>query len=145
MPAKKFRHDVVPDGSKRCTKCEMVKSLGAYPFNKSRKCWGSWCRACVRIAVGARAQTEERRKWQADYLARPDVRERRREAERKRRETHKASAKAYRSSPRGKLSHSRSAARAKLRAATDPARRARLQQLIESYTREIDRLARSVT
>jgi hypothetical protein len=137
------------EGEQRCIRCFKKKSLVAFCFLSGEGCkrrrsprYHSWCRSCVRIADGERRQTEEYRTWMAAYLNRPDVRERRARADRKRSEKRRAYKQAINQTVRGKLMHCRRQARISLAKATTDERRRHVEVLIASYTREIDRLDR---
>jgi hypothetical protein len=131
----------VTEGSRRCSHCLRAKPLAQFAFLPGRKVYQSWCKTCVRVAVGARYGSPEEVATRKSYRGRPEVRERLRIAEAARAESRRPQKEMYRATPRAKLLTCRRNARAKLRAATDPARIARLESLIGSYTREIDRLA----
>jgi hypothetical protein len=126
---------------KTCSRCCKVKALDAfYHDRKSALGRSSWCRVCKRIDTGERHQTEAYRIWLTAYLARPDVRERKREAERRRAGRRKAPGRAYVKSPWGKLINGRRQARYRLAHATDERRRARLRELVGEYDAELRRV-----
>jgi hypothetical protein len=126
---------------KPCSHCGKVKALDA--FNRDRKMKlgrSSWCRVCKRIDTGARHQTEAYRAWLAAYLARPDVQERKREAQRRRAGRRKAEQREYVKTPWGRLINGRRQARYRLAHETDERRRARLWELVGEYDAELQRV-----
>jgi hypothetical protein len=87
-------------------------------------------------------QSEGYAQWRDAYLARPDVKARRSQSDRKRAQKRKAQQKAYRKTARAKLMHCRRQARIRLTQATSEKRREAIRALIAAYSREIDRIAR---
>lgn len=132
-----------PPDRRRCPSCGKTKPLGAFTPRKGGGVY-CWCRTCVRVGVGAYQQTEAYREWLKAYLARDDVKARRAETDRKRAESRRPKARAYRATPRARILHCRRQARARLRAAESPEKRARLEALIASYDSELARIDREV-
>lgn len=131
----------VVEGSKRCSRCGKAKPVAQFYYLPKRGYLASWCKACVRIGVGSRYGTPEEVATRKAYRSRPEVADRLRQTDRERAEARRPKQAAYRKTPRAKLLHCRRNARARLLRATDPAKIARLNDLIDACTREIDRLA----
>jgi hypothetical protein len=126
---------------KPCSHCGKTKPLDAFNRDRAMKLGrSSWCRVCKRLATDARQQTEAYRIWLTAYLARPDVRERKRESQRRHSERRKAQQRRYRKSPWGQLINGRRQARYRLAHATDEHCRARLRELIGEYDAELQRV-----
>jgi hypothetical protein len=133
--------DLVVEGSKRCPHCGRVKPLGAFYRRRADRQPSSWCKTCSRIERASFRETPEYRDWLAVHLARPDVRQRRREADRKRLERRRLRKREYNATIWGKLLHCRRQARRKLRVTSDETRRVALRCLIDQYEAELVRLA----
>lgn len=129
-------------GKRPCTHCKrLLPPTGFYPATRmAKERLRSWCRLCVTQLSRRLRRTSAYRLWLADYLARPDIRARRLQADRERSTARKPQQKTYRQTARAKLLHCRRQARFALNRASDPARRAALKRLIAGYTAEIDRL-----
>jgi hypothetical protein len=139
----------VVEGSHWCGHCQRVKPLDQFSVNHRKdrpahpRCW---CKSCERIWSGLREETPERKEYRKAHQSRPDVRERRRDFDRRRRATPKRAAKQneyklrYSRSPRGKLTRDRSNAVHRLAKATDATERMRLMIRIETCDRELERI-----
>lgn len=136
MPGKRREY---PDGAKLCTHCGTRKPLGC--FYRHRNTVASWCKVCVRIGVSMRQKTPEAAAVRAQRRARPEVREKMRQADRKRRP--RGTPRPENQTLRGRLLHNRRQARIRLRRAATPQRRRELESLIASYEREIKRLEKA--
>jgi hypothetical protein len=135
--------DHIPDRvPRRCARCRRWKPRDEFARNKSKHDgFHTYCKQCLRIAAHTRYHEGGGKAAKAEYLARPDVKERRKEYEKARRgERRRASNLAYAATARGKLVLGRSKARSQLRRATDPGRRAAIEARIALFDRELARL-----
>ncbi len=132
-------------GEKRCSRCGKAKNREAafYVDRKAGDGRSSWCKACVRMAKGEACTRPEEKARAKAYQARPEVRERRLAYDRARRPAHYETVKRYQKTVWGRLVAARRANWKRLSEARDPAARARLMRLIETQTRELDRMARA--
>lgn len=137
--------DRVPDNTvKRCETCGRTKRLDEFARNRSKpNGLQSCCLQCMRLRAYTRYHEGGGKEARAEYLARPDVRERnRRYREGLKGEKRRASNRAYLATARGRLVAGRCNARCELRRTTDPGRRAAIEARIALFDREIARLDR---
>jgi hypothetical protein len=122
--------------ARRCSNCRKSKPRREFYSGQS------WCKTCVRIGLAEYRATPRYLEMVHAYRARPEVREklRDRDRERHRTEQRRDQLRAYRQTPRARVLHCRCQARARLRAATDPAKIARLTALIAAYDAELARM-----
>jgi hypothetical protein len=127
---------------RRCTHCLRLKPLSHFTPRPSRGGYPhSWCKLCQRLDRLEWRRTPEYRAWLEQYLARPEVQERRREADRKRQEQRRGKPRACNQTARGRILHCRREARRRLLKAETEPQRVRLTALIAAYDRELERLA----
>jgi hypothetical protein len=134
--------DGCPDReTRRCAHCRRWRARDEFPRDRSRPGKrGYRCKQCQRIDAYEHYHEGGGRAAKAAYLARPDVKRRRREADVLRRAKREASKVAYRETPRGKLVIGRCHARSRLRRATTDGQRDRLAARVALYDREIARI-----
>jgi hypothetical protein len=114
----KRREDVIPVGAKRCSCCRRVKPMGQFWANKKSPTGKqSQCKTCKAALTTEQRQTPWYPKWLAEYRARPEVAERIKACDARRREKHYAVRNAHRKTPRGKVMNSRWMAMRRLKAA----------------------------
>lgn len=137
--------DGCPDRPRKtCHACGHPQPIGEFgPSRKGRDGLRTTCLRCDRLASYTYYHEGGGREAKADYLARPDVRERRRRLEAARKgEPRRVSNLAYAATPRGRLVLGRCRDRFELRRAVDPGKRATIEARIALYDREIARLDR---
>lgn len=135
----------LPEGARHCRKCGMVKPLRAfYPRGDRPGDFYSTCRAC-KVATNAIYRATPRGvAWWFDYVRRPEVVERRREAEQRRAEAKRAQKREYEQTPRARIVRARRDALRRSGRAEDRSERARWRRRAEECEREIRRMDRDL-
>lgn len=131
-----------PDGGRRCSRCRRVKPLAC--FHRRGNGYQCYCKTCKRIAQARRRQTESYQEWNAEYLARPEVKERRQKQDHDRLPKRRARRKELRKTLRSRLKNSRASVKHRLRHAKTEERRAVLAAQLAAYDAEIARLDRDL-
>ena len=139
VKAKPPRHEI-PENAKWCPSCQRVKHHEHF-YRMADGAPYQYCRLCSRVKAAAYHSSEEKKRRQKEYQSRPEVKERRRLDSAERYKANPEAWKERRATPIGKCRHALNAAKSRLRKATDPEKRARIESLIAQYEKEIARLA----
>jgi hypothetical protein len=141
--AKREEADETVPLSRLCPKCKRPRPLTEWHYDEKRGRFASYCRLCLSERQWRADNSPEGQARRAAYYARPDVKERRRAwLKEKRRRKREAGIKPDKD-VRTRLIECRRSAKRRLKLATDPVRRARIEAHILNLTAEIDRIDRN--